>query len=196
MASVATQVPQVPLDSTLTLVARVRAGDRVALGMLLGRYQPALQRFAHGRMPSPARGLVETADIVQDVLKQLMGRLEHIDLSIPGALIAYLRSAVVNQIRTEIRRARRRPEPVALDERLPALDPDPLEAVIGRQWRERYELALLQLPPDQQEAFVMRVEMDCSHREIADALGRSGEEAARSLVRRAIRAMAAALRDQ
>lgn len=188
-------VPEVPLDSTLTLVARARAGDRLALQMLLSRYRPALMRFAHGRMPAPARGLVETADIVQDVMKQLLGRLEHIDLSIPGALLAYLRSAVINQIRSEIRKARRRPEPVALDEELPALEQDPLEAVIGRQLRERYELALLQLPADQLEAFVMRVEMDCSHREIADALGRSGEEAARSLVRRAIRAMAAALRD-
>jgi len=195
MAAVDTPVTQVPLDSTLTLLARARAGDRVALEILLDRYHPALLRFAHGRMPTPARGLVDTVDIVQHVMTQLLGRLEHIDLSVPGSLLAYLRSAVVNQIRTEIRKARRRPAPVALDEALPALDQDPLEAVIGREWRERYELALLQLPAEQQEAFVMRVEMDCSHREIADALGRSGEEAARSLVRRAIRAMAAALRD-
>jgi len=55
------------------------------------------------------------------------------------------------------------------------------------------ENVLKEFEPDQQEAFLMRIEMDCSYREIADALGRPSAEAARMLVRRAIRAVAAAL---
>jgi RNA polymerase sigma-70 factor (ECF subfamily) len=146
-------------------------------------------------MPSSARGLVDTVDLVQVAMVRTFARLQHIDATLPGSLLAYLRRAVLNQIRDEIRRARRRPQSAELDERLPALDPDPLEVVISGEALERYNLAILQLPADQQEAFLMRIEMDCSYREIADALGRSSPEAARMLVRRAIRAVAAALRE-
>ena len=41
----------------------------------------------------------------------------------------------------------------------------------------------------------MRIEMDFSYRGIADAMGRPSADAARMLVRRAIRAMAEALRE-
>ena len=189
----ATVVTQVPLDSTLTLVARARAGDRVALELIADRYQAPLLRFAHGRMPASARGLVDTVDIVQVALVRTFARLEHIDATLPGSLLAYLRRAVLNQIRDEIRRARRRPAAAELDEQLPALDPDPLQAVISEEELDRYNLAILQLPADQQEAFLMRIEMDSGYREIADALGRPSAEAARMLVRRAIRAVAEAL---
>jgi len=189
-------VTQVPLDSTLALVSRARRGDRAAHEQLADRYQAALLRFAHGRMPSAARGLVDTIDIVQTVMMRALARLDSIDTSLPGGMLAYLRRAVLNMIRDEIRRARRRPQVAALDERLPALDRDPLEAMISAEELARYNLAILQLPADQQEAFLMRIEMDCSYREIADALGRPTENAARMLVKRAIRAVTASLRDK
>ena len=188
-------IPQVELDSTLALVARAREGDRAALECIADRYQAPLRRFAHGRVPSSARGLVDTMDIVQVAVVRTLSKLDAIDTSVPGALLAYLRSAVLNQIRDEVRRARRRPETTELDERLPARDRDPLEAVISREQIERYDIALLQLPADQLEAFLMRIEMDCSYQEIADAMGRPTADAARSLVRRAIRALAATLRE-
>ena len=190
MAAVVTHVA---LDTTLALVTRAREGDRLALERLAVRYQAALLRFAHGRIPGSARGLVDTVDIVQVAMMSALARLDPIDTSLPGSLLAYLRCAVLNKIRDEIRRARRRPQAGTLDDRLPARDLDPLEAVISEQELERYNLAILQLPADQQEAFLMRIEMDCSYREIADALGRPSAEAARMLVRRAIRAVAAAL---
>ena len=183
-----------PLSSTLTLVMRARAGDRVALDLIADRYQPALMRFAHGRIPDDARRLVDTCDVVQLALVRTLERLDHIDSALPGALLAYLRGAVLNQIRDEIRRARRRPQPTELDERIRATDRDPLEDAISADEFERYDLALLQLPADQQEAFIMRIEMDCSYREISDALGRPSTESARMLVRRAITALARLLR--
>ena len=192
MAAVVTPVA---LDSTLALVTRAREGDRKALEHLAARYQAALLRFAHGRVPTAARGLVDTADVVQAALSRTIARLGSIDTSVPGSLLAYLRSAVLNQIRDEIARARRRPQTTELTDQLPALDKDPLETVISRQQYERYNLALLQLPADQQEAFLMRIEMGCSYQEIADALGRSTADAARLLVRRAIRAVTAMLRE-
>jgi len=188
--TVASQV----LDSTLTLVTRARLGDRAALELIAERYQAALTRFAHGRVPASARGLLDTCDVVQLALVRTLGRLDEIDTSLRGSLLAYLRRAVLNQIRDEIRRAKRRPIPEGLSPDLRSRDRDPIEIVISRETLERYDVALAQLPCDQQEAFIMRIEMDCGFREIAEALGRPSAESARMLVRRAIRTLARLLR--
>jgi RNA polymerase sigma-70 factor (ECF subfamily) len=120
-----------------------------------------------------------------------LGTFEHTH---SGSLLAYLRRAVLNQVRDEIRRAQRRPHADGASEELPGLGPDPLEAAISREALARYDAALAELPADQQEAFMMRIEMSCGYREIAEALGRPTPEAARMLVRRAIQTLAVALR--
>jgi RNA polymerase sigma-70 factor (ECF subfamily) len=187
-------LPQEPLDSTLTLITRARAGDQVALEMIAERYQAALKRFAHGRMPVAARGLVDTDDLVQSAVVRTLGRLDSIDPSLSGSLLAYLRRVVLNHIRDEIRRAKRRPHRVELSTDLPATGRDPLDQMVSNEALERYEEALAQLPADQQEAFIMRIEMDCGYREIAQALGRPSSESARMLVRRAIQTLARLLK--
>ena len=189
-------VTKVDLGSTLALVERAREGDRAALELIAERYRAALTRFAHGRLPAHARGLADTGDLVQVAIVRMLDRLEGFEPSFKGALAAYLRLAVLNQVRDEIRRARRRPSATSLSAALPWPGPDPLQQVIRDEERDRYDAALAGLPVEQQRAFLMRLEMDCSYREIAEALGRPSEEAARSLVRRAIAAMAAALRQR
>ncbi len=187
-------VPPAGLESTLTLLARARQGDRAALGMIAERYQVALKRFARGRLPAAARGLVETDDVVQAALMKSLPRLGDFESRFRGSLLAYLRCAVLNQIRDEIRRAQRRPVTAQISMQLPACGDDPLQGVISREALEQYDAALADLPADQQEAFMMRIEMNCSYREIADALGRTSSESARMLVRRAIDSLARALR--
>jgi RNA polymerase sigma factor (sigma-70 family) len=189
-----TLLPQIPLDSTLALVARAREGDRQAFESIAERYQTALTRFAHGRMPATARGLVDTDDIVQVAVVRTLGHLDTIDVALQGSLLAYLRRAVLNEIRDQIRRAQRRPSPGALSDALPSLDRDPLEEMVSNEALERYDMALARLPSDQQEAFMMRIEMDCGYREIAEALGRPSAESARMLVRRAVQTLARLLR--
>jgi RNA polymerase sigma-70 factor (ECF subfamily) len=189
-----TVVPQPGLETTLTLVARARQGDRVAIESIAERYQVALKRFARGRLPAAARGLVETDDIVQVALVNSLQRLGRFESQFSGSLLAYLRRAVLNQIRDEIRRAQRRPVTAQLSVQLPASGQDPLQAVLSREALEQYDAALEDLPADQQEAFMMRIEMNCSYREIADALGRPSSESARMLVRRAIDSLARTLR--
>jgi RNA polymerase sigma-70 factor (ECF subfamily) len=182
------------LESTQALVSRARAGDRAALETIARRYQPALMRFAHGRLPPAARGLLETGDVVQMGVVRTLARLDEFVPTFRGSLLVYLRRAVSNQIRDEIRRAARRPVSQMLSDDLPDLGPGPLQQLISGELLERYETALAGLPADQQEAFLMRIEMSCSYREIADALGRPSAESARSLVRRAIQTMAQLLR--
>lgn len=182
------------MASTLALVERAREGDRAALEQIAERYRADLTRFAHGRLPANARGLSDTADLVQVAIVRMLDRLDGFEPTFKGALLAYLRLAVLNQVRDEIRRARRRPAGQPLSPEMPSSAPDPLQQVIRDEERGRYDAALAALPVEQQRAFLMRLEMDCSYREIAEALGRPTEEAARSLVRRAIAAMAESLR--
>src|SRR5262245_21086754 len=97
----ATVVSKVPLDSTLALVDRARAGDRVAIELIAERYRAALMRFAHGRVPVQARGMLDTQDLVQVALVRTLERLDRIDSTLRGSLLAYLRRAVLNQILDE-----------------------------------------------------------------------------------------------
>jgi RNA polymerase sigma-70 factor (ECF subfamily) len=182
------------LDSTQALVTRARDGDPVALETIVLRYRSGLMRFAHGRLPVAARGMVDTADMVQLAVIRTLERIDTFQPTFRGSLLAYLRRAVLNQIRDEIRRAERRPVTDELSPHLPHPGVGPLEQAIHRDVLERYEAALTDLPADQQEAFLMRIEMGCGYREIADALGRPSAESARMLVRRGIHNMARRLR--
>jgi RNA polymerase sigma factor (sigma-70 family) len=102
---------QVDVESTFVLLDLVRAGDARALDRLFSRYVNPLRRFAHGRLPAASRDMLDTNDLVQDTL---VASLKHIDAFQPqreGALLAYLRQAVVNRVRDEARRKARRPCP-------------------------------------------------------------------------------------
>jgi RNA polymerase sigma factor (sigma-70 family) len=94
--------------NTVDLIAQIRAGDREARSRLVERELPRLQRYARGRLPVWARGSADTQDLVQDVLLRAMPRLDSLNTDTPGALQAFLRRAVANQIVDEIRKARRR----------------------------------------------------------------------------------------
>lgn len=189
-----TTVPHDNLESTLALVTRARQGDREALEVIAERYQLPLRRFAHGRLPAGARGLVDTEDVVQVAVVRTLSRLDRFQPAATGSLLAYLRRAVLNQIRDEIRNAHRRPGGPSVSLQVPDRGLDPLEEAISRESLERYEEALATLPSEQQEAFMMRIEMGCAYRDIADAIGKPSANAARLLVRRAIQGLVHALR--
>ena len=124
---------QVDVESTFVLLDLVRAGDTRALDRLFSRYVNPLRRFAHGRLPAASRDMLDTNDLVQDTL---VASLKHIDAFQPqreGALLAYLRQAVVNRVRDEARRKARRPMSATLDEQVEGADASPLDVAIGRE---------------------------------------------------------------
>lgn len=173
-------------ESSLQLLERARAGDRAALETLMARYLPRIQRWASGRLPRWARDLADTHDLVQDVMLQTFKRIDAFESRNEGALQAYLRQGIVNRIRDEFRRAGRRPAATELDTQMPDSGASPLEEAIGRETLERYERALARLRPQDREAIVARIEMDCSNEEIAIALGKPSANAARMAVERAL----------
>ena len=184
LASTSTSQPG--LESTFDLVERVKNGDSDALNRLFARFLPSLRRWASGRLPRWTRDLMDTDDLVQETVLRSVKRIESFESRHEGALQAYLRQAVVNRIRDEVRRTKRAPVAAVLDENQSDGSVSPLEAAIGREAVERYEAALARLRPEEREAIVARIEMDGSYRDVAQALGKPSADAARMAVSRAL----------
>jgi RNA polymerase sigma-70 factor (ECF subfamily) len=174
------------LESTATLLSKVRDGDLPARERLLGRVLPALQRWAHGRLPPRARDLAQTDDLVQNTLLRALDHLKGFEPRGAGAFLAYLRRILLNQVLDEIRRVDRRPVHEELLEDLPGRVPSPLEEALGAEVLDQYEAALDRLTPKQHEAVVLRIELGFSYDEVADTMNLASSNAARMLVTRAM----------
>jgi RNA polymerase sigma-70 factor (ECF subfamily) len=173
-------------ESSLILVRRAHDGDQAAVNELFARYLPRLQRWAHGRLPSWARGSLDTHDLVQDTFMQVLQRLDQFEPRHEGAFQGYLRQALFNRVRDEIRRVQRRGISDQIDPESPASDPSPLEEAIGQETLERYEAALARLKDDDREAIILRVELGYPYSEIVIALGKPSVAAAHMAVSRAL----------
>jgi RNA polymerase sigma-70 factor, ECF subfamily len=173
-------------ESSIELLQRVKAGDHDALERLLTRYLGPLRRWAHGRLPQWARDLSDTQDLVQDSVVKTLRQLQDFEPAGPGALQAYLRSAVMNRIRDELRRASRRPPPVELDDEFASGATSPLEGAIGKEALGRYHAALAQLGEETRELVIARVELGMSYEELAAIFDKPTAAAARVAVRRAV----------
>src|SRR5438132_20946 len=176
---------RVSVDTTFDLVERAKSGDSDALNRLFSRFLPSLRRWASGRLPRWSRDLMDTDDLVQETMFRAVNRLDRFESRHEGALQAYLRQAIVNRIRDEIRRTKRSPAATELDENASDQGASPLEAAIGAEALDRYDAALGRLRPEEREAIVARVEMDGTYLEVAQALGKPSADAARMTVSRA-----------
>jgi RNA polymerase sigma factor (sigma-70 family) len=187
--------PSDEMLSTLDLLERFKLGDEQAVNLLVERSIPPLRRWARGRLPAWARSLAETQDLVQTALMRALPRLKEFEARHPGALQAYLRQAVANHIRDEIRKAGTRPAS-EIDDNQPDPSPSPLEQAIGREGFERYEAALATLRPTDREAIIARVELQQSYEEVAIALQKLNANAARVAVSRAVRNLVRAMAEE
>jgi RNA polymerase sigma-70 factor (ECF subfamily) len=173
-------------DATIRLLERARAGDDAALEALFARYLSPLRRWASGRLPRWAREMSDTQDLVQETLLQTFRKLEGFESRGEGALYAYLRQALMNRVRDELRRFDRRGPRSALDPDARDGAPSPLDRAIGAQNVERYERALAALRVSDRELLIARLELGCSYEEIAETLGKPSAAAARKAAQRAL----------
>src|ERR1700750_2522758 len=174
------------LEPTVDVIRRVQSGDAAAREQLLARFLPLLRRWAHGRLPRQIRDLNDTDDLVQVTLVKALSRLGDFESAGPGAFLAYLRMALLNQVRDEIRRHQRRPEHAEIDSELAESNSvGVVDHLIGSERMQAYEQALASLPKRQQGLIVMRVEFGMSYPEIAVEVGGSAD-AVRVMVARAI----------
>ena len=176
----------VEAESSFALVERACSGDDRALDQLCARSLPRLQRWAHGRLPVWARDALDTQDLVQETLAHVAARIQRFEPRHKAAFQSYLRQALVNRVRDQIRRVKRRPAGDPLESGHPSDEASPLEAAIGREAVERYEAALQRLKPGDRDAIILRVELGCPLSEVAEALNKPSVGAAHVTVSRAL----------
>jgi RNA polymerase sigma-70 factor (ECF subfamily) len=179
-----------PLLATRELLRLAREGDPRAQEQLFARYLPRLRRWASGRLPMFARSLLDTSDLVQETLMRVFQGLERVEVRGPGGFQAYVRQAVLNRIRDEVRWAARRPGPDGVPETLPDALPSPLENAVGAEVLARYERALATLDEKDRELLHLRIELDFDYQEVAEMTGRSSRDAARMAIQRALARLA------
>jgi RNA polymerase sigma factor (sigma-70 family) len=183
-----------PLSSDLMvtgeLLERAKQGDQRALQTLVTRYRPRLQRWASGRLPHYARSLFDTGDLVQETLLRALEGLDRIEVRGHGTFQAYVRQAILNRIRDQVRWARRRPVTDEAPEHVMDAAPSPLESAIGADIMQRYEDALARLDEGERQLLHLRLELDFSYEEIAAMTDRPSPDAARMAVKRALRKLA------
>jgi RNA polymerase sigma factor (sigma-70 family) len=173
-------------SSSGDLLKRARGGDSRAFSALFKRQKQALERWTRGRLPRWARNLVDTNDLVQEALLQTFRRIEQFDDRGQGALQAYLREAVRNRIRDELRRVERCPAGQELPDALHDPEPSPFDAAVDSERARRYKSALLELNESERLLVVGRLEMGYTYEQLALIGGRVTAEAARLAVRRAV----------
>jgi RNA polymerase sigma-70 factor, ECF subfamily len=173
-------------DSTARLITKAQRGDATALNDLFKRHVPALNQWARGRLPHWARDLADTRDLVQETALQTFKNVQAFESRGKGALRAYLRQALLNRIRNEIRRVSRRPPIEGLDEQAPSRQQSPLEAAIEREKLDRYDAALGRLSGPDRELIVARMELGLTYEQLAEAFHKPSWNAARMAVARAL----------
>ena len=96
-------------NSSFLLVTRAKGGDQLAIELLCSRYLKRLETWAHGRLPSWARGHADTQDIAQETLVQVIRRLDQFEPRHEGAFQGYVFRTMINRVLDELRRAHRKP---------------------------------------------------------------------------------------
>ena len=180
--------PSPDLTSTTDLLRRAREGDALALDDLYRRHLKPLRRWARGRLPRWTRDLRDTEDLVQETLAQTLRHINDFEPRHDGALQAYMRQALINRVRDEVRRVTRYPTAAGIEEGDEYADraASPLDEAIGSEAVTRYEEALQRLRDEEREMIIARVELQQSYAQIAASFGKASADAARMAVTRAL----------
>ena len=181
--------PNANTFSSMDLIARAQSGDDVALNTLCAHYLPRLQKWACRRLPSWARGTLDTQDLVQDTFAHVVQRLDSFEPRHDGAFEGYLRQALINRFRDHLRWVQRRPTDPIDDDRVDNR-PSPLDEAIGSEALMRYRTALERLKPSDRAAIVARIERELAYPDVARLLGKPSLAAAHVAVSRALTKLA------
>jgi RNA polymerase sigma-70 factor (ECF subfamily) len=177
------------------MVEEARAGCQEALGRLLRLGGQEVQRIAHGRIGPGLRSKVDTVDITQSVMGEIIAGLDRFEFLGEKAWRGYLRRLVENKIRAKAdyfgagRRDYRR-EVGLPDEEERDETSGPPDVLLRKEEFERLEDSLAEMPEDERNVILLRVFEGLSHREVAERLGRPSEGAVHKLYERALKRLA------
>jgi RNA polymerase sigma-70 factor (subfamily 1) len=190
-----------------TLLAEVRAGSREALGALLERYHPLLLRLAKSRIPTEIVCKLSPSDAVQEVSIDAMKSVNQLRAASEIEIKAWFCALLVHNIDDALRkfatsqkRDVRRERPLHADDSqnlagiLPSSIKEPLEQVLSREQRERFEVALGSLKLDYRSVIELRSRDGLSFKAIGLAQGKS-PAAVRMIWNRAVVALTKELKN-
>lgn len=180
-------------SSTRALVARGRAGDRLAFDRVFDRVTSRVRGWFRGKVTQRTAGIADTQDVIHDAALGMWQRLPQLDLRRPGDLDAYMQTAVTNRIRAQIRRAQIVPPPLPLDGALiDVVDdaPTALDTLLDADAEARYRRAFAELPERDRAALVAR-SMGYTYEQVAAVAGHSSADAARIALTRIVKRLRA-----
>jgi RNA polymerase sigma factor (sigma-70 family) len=164
------------------------AGDREARQALYAHYLPLLRRWARRWLPRDRCGLNDADDLVQIAMLRTLSRLGEFEVRSDAGFVCYLRQILINEVRAELRRHRRRGEAVEIDENLAAEDDPVVEQMLAHERERAFRRALQHLDRRQREHVALRMESGMSFGEIAQRFG-GNADSARMIVARAMRVL-------
>ena len=147
------------------LLRRLRAGDKGALHWIYEKYVDDLLRVATSLLSD----IQAAEDCLHDVFVDFAGATN--GFVIRSSLKSYLVSCVANRARDHLRRQTRQATCKQEQLRAPNSLRSPIKQVIDAEESVRVFEALAELPYEQREVFVLRVQGEMRFRQIAGLLG-------------------------
>jgi RNA polymerase sigma factor (sigma-70 family) len=184
-------VPVSPDDllSTNDLVARAKRREAVAAEELFRRYRPRLSAFVHARVPSGARRLADTQDVVQEVCFKILRALDRFESRGIGSFWWFARQIAKNHL-VDLARGGKAVHETALDEHSDAEPAGPARApssvAADREAMEAFDRALERVPERVRQGILMRLELGLDWSVVAADSGFPSADAARVAVKRAL----------
>lgn len=148
-----------------TLVAAFRAGRREAFDVIVVRHRRSVYQLCYRFVNNHE----DASDLAQDVFVRAFKGLSRFKGD--AALATWLYRVAVNACLNRV--ALKRPETTELDVtgHVDTRAVNPLDDVLRSERAEAVRAAIAKLPPKQRATLMLRVYQECSHEEIATALG-------------------------
>jgi RNA polymerase sigma-70 factor (ECF subfamily) len=177
--------------SPTALIQRLAAGDQAVQDVVCRRYGPRVERMVRRRLGRALRARVETADLSQDVLGDILAAAGGMWFESELAFLRWLRCMVERRILRTARhwraRKRRAARELRLGSRVEIADSGlatPSELLDRRERFEALGAAIACLPPEDRDVIILRHFLELPWRPTAASLGVT-EEAAQMRLHRA-----------
>lgn len=187
------------LTQTWDLVRKAQGGDGDSLNRLFDRYYERVRRSVRARIGGKLRQQLETADILQPAFAKAFQNFDRFEMRDEGSLLHWLAEYAHGQLHDAADHAnaqkRREPAPpLRLDEsmdglvrrELPGKEPSPSECVGKIEDQAAVESCLEELPEHYRRVIVLRDYDGLEWHDVARALQKNTDSAARELYRRAL----------
>jgi RNA polymerase sigma factor (sigma-70 family) len=176
--------------TTSNLLERALDGDRESLSLLIGRFRSQLLGMVRTRLGNGVREYVESRDIVQEVLVELVQRFPRCAFRREAEFVAWLKKILCNKIRDQARklasaRVRIEGSAAAIADSCEAPVESPSASLLRRERLEQLERALETLSVRHERIIRLRDIDGRDYRAVASELGLPSLAAARMLRRRA-----------